>query len=259
MQPYRQIPVKRPIDRGELVDVLSNYSFKGSSLFAQDVGLHPVLKGNLRTAEKSILLREDVVLSLEEANKILIPYGYELFLNDGYRTAACQAEIRKRIERFWYEKGESFLSPTGLREFCEKNADKTASTAEREPVLNDPTTWFAHCTGASINVTLVHRSGAPAEMGAMLVDLTGTQQTNYYEVHSPRNLREEMARTNRRLLFWALTLSGWFNAPLLYPSFHFCKAKSTQYGIQSALAWNFADVSVPTHASIGPAIPPTRQ
>jgi D-alanyl-D-alanine dipeptidase len=255
MEPYRQIPAKRQIDCCELVDVLKNYSFKGSSLFAHDVGLHPVLKGNLQSAERSIFLRKDMIPSLEDANTMLAPYGYELFLHDGYRRAACQAEIRKRVERYWYEKGESFLSAEGLREFCEKNANKTASTAEREPVRNDPTTWFAHCTGASINVTLIHRSGAPAEMGSMLVDLSGLQQTNYYEVHSPRSLREEMARTNRRLLFWSLTLSGWFNSPLLYCSFHYCQEKTTQYGIQSALAWNFADVAVPTHASIGPAVP----
>jgi D-alanyl-D-alanine dipeptidase len=251
-QSYRLIPAKKALDRCELVDALKS-KLKGSNLFAHDVGLHPALKGNLRHAECSVLIRKDMIASLREANTTLAPYGYELFLHDGYRTAACQAEIRRRIERYWYEKGESFLSAEGLKEFCETNADKIASRATSEPVLDDPTTWFAHCTGASINVTLVHRSGAPAEMGAMLVDLTGAQQTNYYELHSPRNLREEMARTNRRLLFWSLALHGWFNFPLLYCGYHYCKEKTTQFGIQSIIAWNFGDVSVPTHASIGPA------
>ena len=251
-QSYRLIPATTPLNRCELVDALKN-KLRGSSFFGNDVPFHPLLRGNLQHAERGVVVRRDMLTSLRAVNKTLEPYGYELFLHDGYRTAACQAEIRRRVEMYWHDKGESFLSEEGLKEFCENNADKVASRATAEPDPCDPTTWFAHSTGASLNVTIVHRSGAPTEMGGMLLDLTGAQETNHYEVHTPRNLREEMARTNRRILFWSMALHGWYNYPHLYAQYDYCSEKATQFGIQSALAWNFADVTIPTCASIGPA------
>jgi D-alanyl-D-alanine dipeptidase len=254
MQSYRAIPAKYPADRGELVNAL-DYNFQGSSFFANDLRFHPLMRGNLAQAERGVMVRKDMIPSLIEVNRTLEPYGYELFLHDGYRTVACQAEIRRRVEGYWHDQGKSFLSEKGLREFTRANADKTASQADVKPDPNDSTTWFTHCTGASLNTTLIHRSGAPAEMGGMLVDLTGSQITNYYETNSPRTLRDEMARTNRRILFWAMALQGWFNQPLLYAAYAYCSTQATQAGIKCASAWGFGDVIVPTHATIGPASP----
>jgi D-alanyl-D-alanine dipeptidase len=216
---YHNVPFDAADPRGaEPLVKLADHGIAGENYYARTDGqnwpYNQVIEGSL----PDIWARRSIAEKLVSVNRILQPYGVELFVFDAYRPVECQKGLWKF---FWAEAAR--LKP---------NADEAEL---RDYVLNyvsDPSlfdaanarTWPVHACGGAVDLTLRKiGSGDVLDMGARFDEMDPV-------VYSDALERKLVAHTiaaddprlwNRRLLHWAMTQEGFINYPFEFWHFNF--------------------------------------
>ena len=247
---FSQIPLARTLVREPVVNALSD-GFSGASYYRDLAGSHPIYNSAFSSAPQGVWLSKTAASALRPVEAFLRPYGVRLYLLDGIRTRDTQAEIR---DAFIAWKRQEVILEGGdpSPELLNRLADKYYSRAPAALGRRDPSTWFAHCTGGALDVTLADLNGRQLDLGCIFDDMRPHVHTAYYE----SNRRSSAGIRNlRRLLFWAMLGAGsgyWVNYP--FECFHFehlTPGFRTQFGLQNATAYG---LTLPGNtANVGPA------
>jgi D-alanyl-D-alanine dipeptidase len=167
----------------------------------------------LRGSRKDTWLRAGAAASLARVNKKLRPFGYEVFVLDGYRSVECQ----QALYDFYFEQGRMSLDePTD--EACHQYANRfVRHTFRFSPTNSDA--WPAHSTGAAVDLTLRSlMTGELVDMGSQFEEMTDTSHNDYFERQLLAGAIDEsdLRLWHRRLAHWALESEDWVNSPWVF-------------------------------------------
>ena len=158
---------------------------------------YPLLK--MDNAVQRCFVREEVYDMLCEAAKGL-PEGFRFRIWDAWRPFALQQELYTQY------------SADIIREFKLQNCSKEQQKAVIRNFVSEPIEDRdvppVHTTGGSIDLTIIDSEGNELDMGSGFDEFTDRTYTAYYETE-----KDEMVRTNRRLLYGAMTKAGFTNLP----------------------------------------------
>jgi hypothetical protein len=251
---YTQIPAADALDDSPLVNLLE-LGFAGANFYRTNAVHNPLYLENLESACRGIWIRKKLVPSLQETEQMLNRYSLRLFLLDGYRSLACQKEVREKVERYWVRQIGSYMNPNAVGQLAQTSTDRFISPAPDHLSVTDSSSWFAHSTGGALWTAATSIDGCPVEFGCLFEDIGNPMGSNYYEEFSPRNLREKAAQRTRRILFWCLMANGWVNYPHIIFHFNFFSSGlRSQLGIQSARNWGLTVPGEQEEANLGPVI-----
>ncbi len=220
---YRFIPVDTADPRyGEPLVDLAAYGVAGNGYYARTDGLNAPYYRSFPSAMPQVWCRKTVAEHLVKVNVTLEPYGVELFVLDGFRPVAVQEELWA----FFIEQAKNVLD-----EPSEKACEEFAGTYCSDPRDYDPddsTKWPVHATGGAIDTTLrLLGSAEPLYMGGVFDEPSEISHTAHFErKHESADSKSHFlsasnraALRNRRLLYWAMSDSGFVNYP--YEWWHF--------------------------------------
>ena len=186
---------------------INDYGIDGTSYYAIADGTNAPYGKALAGAQPTIYVRATVARRLQEVNALLRPYGYELYVRDGWRSPTTQHAIFVTFEQN-YKKQHPNASDAEVRAHALKYAS--------DPVFskNDPTTVPLHATGGAVDVTL-SRIGThtPIDLGTPFDDTTPRAHSAYFETHAPSNQEEAYDKQARELLNAAMLKVGFTNYP----------------------------------------------
>lgn len=157
-------------------------------------------------AVDALWLRAQVVEKLARIDAALAPDGLRLFLLDAWRPRAVQAYFHD----VWM--------PARLRA-ARPDLRGDALAAEVAKYWSAPTTNpespAPHETGAAVDLTLVHSTGAPIYMGSVFDDPSTIAAPDFFEGAAPNamSLSHDEARANRRILHHAMVSAGFAAHP----------------------------------------------
>ena len=220
---YKDVPVDLSDPRSDeaLVDV-TEWGVAARGYYARTDGWNAPYHRRFATASDQVLCRRSVVERLRDANERLSAFGVELFVLNAYRSLALQ----KELWAFYIQKGSETLDdPTDAN--CVAFAGEYCSDP-REFDASDSRTWPTHLTGGAVDLTLrIRHTGEPLFMGSVFDDPADASHTAYFERVNAEHAGEQKrlplsyaeALRNRRLLYWAMTESGFANYP--YEWWHF--------------------------------------
>lgn len=234
---YHKQPVdlSKPISFEPLVKV-SELGLSSKSYYHIADGSNVPYKRQIPGSLANVWLRESVVHKLQKVNQKLAPMDLEVHIFDGYRPI----ETQQALWEHFIEKGRQQLKTNDkkkLREFAGRFASDPTGFK-----LNDSSTWPTHNTGGAVDLTLRRKSiGEVLDMGGEFDDATPISFTDALENQSSHS----DARTNRRILYNAMTDAGFANYP--YEWWHF------DYGTQM---WSQNAAPKGTKAWYGPATLP---
>jgi D-alanyl-D-alanine dipeptidase len=164
-------------------------------------------------ARKDMWLRRTAAAMLARVNARLRPYGAELFVLDGYRSVACQ----QGLWEFYVAQAARAMPDAGAQEW-----DAYARDHVVDPTgfaVDDPRTWPAHATGASVDLTLRDLdSGARRDMGVRFEDICAAGTNDHFERErdAGRIGAGDARLWNRRLIHWAMSGEGFVNDPFVF-------------------------------------------
>jgi len=152
-----------------------------------------------------LYLRKSVAAKLVEVNTRLKALGLELYLFDAWRPQAIQRYFHDVWFPEWLVARQPHLAGQSLVDEVEKYwAAPTAGANSPSP----------HSTGAALDLTLmISDTRQPLFMGGIFDDLTEEAWTDGFERKAIVSMSDEEARSNRRLLYWAMTDAGFANNP----------------------------------------------
>ncbi len=208
---YHQVPIRLESHQAHerLVDVCS-LGLSSSSYYARSDGLNAPYYRPFPAALSRVYCRQGVARRLVKANDLVRKYGVEILVLDGFRPIALQREL---WEHFIEQAKQTLCHPT--EEQCTRYAGQFCSDPRgyRE---DDWRTWPTHNTGGAVDVTLrALGTREPLYMGGVFDDASEVSFSDYYErTAGPANSASfKEARSNRRLLYWAMSAAGFVNYP----------------------------------------------
>lgn len=220
---YHDQPVdlNQPLSSEPLVKV-SGLGLSSKSYYYIADGTNVPYKRRIPGSLKDVWLRKSVAGKLVEVNKELAPFDLEVHIFDGYRPI----ETQQSLWEHFIEKGRRQLKTSD-----EKKLKNFAGKFASDPTgfkTSDSRTWPTHNTGGAVDLTLRKKStGELLDMGGAFDDASSISFTDALE----RKSNNHAARTNRRILYHAMTRAGFVNYP--YEWWHF------DYGTQMWLQNTF--------------------
>lgn len=157
---------------------------------------------------KHIWVRKTVAEKLRLANKILHPEGVELYVKSGYRPL----EVQQELWNYFLKDAEDKLGTTDKHKITAHAQQFCANPEAFDP--RKPRTWSPHFTGGAVDLTL--RTLQNKQELDMDPPGYGEQcYTHYTENLPPEKQTSDWhnRRTNRRLLYNAMTEAGFTNYP----------------------------------------------
>lgn len=148
-------------------------------------------------------LRKAAYQKLVEASKKL-PKGYKFKIYDTWRSFDFQNELYQ----FYYEQIVKNLKlEYAPKEQIEKAVAKFVSPPSKDIMLTP-----VHSTGGAIDLTIVDPDGTELNMGTAFDEFSQMAQTDYFEKNPQCDQFVEI-KNNRRMLYEAMTSSGFTNLP----------------------------------------------
>ena len=230
-------------DSDEPLVKIADYGIAGTCYYALADGRNAPYGKVLAGAISTVYVRRSLAERLQQANSLLQPFGYELFVHDGWRHPLTQAAIFTTYVRL-YKASHPQASDADARAYTLKFAsDPSFSQA-------DPTTVPLHASGGAVDVTLLPKGGStPLHLGTPYDDITPRAYTAYFEYNQPRNDDEVQDQLLRRLLNAAMLLVGFTNYPQEWWHFDF---GNRMYGAYCDALQRSAPPDVPGYAYIEP-------
>ncbi|MCA9813737.1 MAG: D-alanyl-D-alanine carboxypeptidase family protein [Cyanobacteria bacterium HKST-UBA01] len=198
----------------ELVDVASQ-GIAVQAFYARRDGLNAPLYKPFESASDRVFLRKSVVERLKEVNRVLLPFGVEVLVWDGYRPVSVQKELWNWI----LEEARQRMPEASSVEQTEFALRFASDPEGFDP--NNPETYPTHSTGGAVDLTLRElASGNSLYMGGIYLDPSENTATRFFE-NAKRNApaSDLEARRNRRLLYWAMSSFDFVN--YAYEWWHF--------------------------------------
>jgi D-alanyl-D-alanine dipeptidase len=160
-----------------------------------------------------LFVREGILDRLLLVNKLLLSFDYELFLFDAYRPVEVQNYFHDDwVPKYLREKFPEWSSER-VSEEVEKYWAKGAANASGINPLSPP----PHATGGVVDLTIQHKeSGEQLFMGSAFDEVSPVSFVDHFEQEGViRRLtpKEEIARANRRILYFAMTEMGFVVNP----------------------------------------------
>jgi D-alanyl-D-alanine dipeptidase len=245
---YSQIPAEASLQEGKLVR-LADYGFGSSpDYYHSEARLNPVYGHTFSEATQEVMLLEKLAQRLAEANDHLRRnYGLEFDPMNGFRPLAVQRAILQDFFNAGLRKLESEYSGEELQQRAMEYALTYASKPPERVTLADSTTWYAHGTGAAIDLLLrMAGGGARLDFGVIFDDPDTRTHVRALESVTPDSSASERAfQANRRVLFWGLASAGFVNYPEEF--FHYdpfqVDGHTTQFAILNAGIWGLPGVA----------------
>ena len=205
---YRDWPIdkKTPYYREELVDIAEK-GLAGQAYYSrynQTIG-HPV--GGV---PKAIHVRLTLADKLAQINHYLQDplfasfFGgpVELYVEDGWRSSELQRQLYEKTFPSLIRSQNPEISGEVLREKLKDLISPPSSQDRPSP----------HATGGAADVILRYRKGTKDHVGSSVV-LMGYEEgetsertyPDYYELHEPRSLEEQLAQKHRRAFYAIMT------------------------------------------------------
>lgn len=154
-------------------------------------------KQNIPYATGSCYIREFVYKLLIKATELLPP-NYKFKIYDAWRPFLVQKWLFNHYRNV-IEQRYSYLSPEELQKKIMFYVSPPSSDILSPPV---------HCTGGSIDLTIVDSLGNELDMGSKFDEFEDIAHTSFYE--GSNNLS---VKNNRRLLYNIMTSVGFTNLP----------------------------------------------
>lgn len=195
---------------------------------------HRPLKGS----RKDTWLRLGAARSLAVVNAKLRPFGFELFVLDGYRSVTCQ----QALYDFYYEQGRQTV-PDPTPEACRAYALKFVRDTARFSPTNS-SAWPAHATGAAVDLTLRSlATGELVDMGSRFEDMTVESHNDHYErkLLASEITEDDPRLWHRRLAHWAMESEDWANSPWVF--WHYDLGNQLYVQMRKALGHPVADAA----------------
>lgn len=142
--------------------------------------------------------REEVAKKLIKISNQL-PLGYKLKIFDIWRSFQTQYVLYKQFEEMFRRQ-----NPNMKDDEIASLTQKYVSLPKRE-IYNGP----VHCSGGSVDLTIVSEDGNEIDMGTPFDDFTIVAHTNYFE----NNTCSIKVRNNRRWLYNMMISEGFTNLP----------------------------------------------
>lgn len=198
---------------GEPLVLLDTVNVAYCSYHARTDGENPPYHRALNGSRKDTWLRAGAAASLARVNEKLRPFGYEVFVLDGYRSVECQ----QALYDFYFEQGRATVAdPTD--EACHAYANQfVRNTFRFSPTNSDA--WPAHSTGAAVDITLRSLvTGELVDMGSRFEEMTETSHNDYFERQLLAGAIDgtDPRLWHRRLAHWALESEDWVNSPWVF-------------------------------------------
>ncbi|WP_231517026.1 M15 family metallopeptidase [Marinobacterium lacunae] len=166
------------------------------------IGFYPAYyKMNVANSIPECHVRSQVFDRLLHAASLL-PKGIQLVVLDGWRPFA--------VQQYLFDTLVNLIMHTHVQLTSEEV--NLAARNLVSPPSTDPRAPSPHLTGGSVDVTLADDEGRFLDMGSLFDEASPSSWTYYFEDKS-LNSRETLARNNRRMLFNAMTKSGFTNLP----------------------------------------------
>ena len=256
---YSQIKADSQLREGKLVN-LSEYGFGAApDYYHNDARFNPVYRHRFQGATSCVMLLDKLAEQLAEANDALRRnYGLEFDPMNGFRPLVVQKAIFEDFYNAGIRKFEGSLSGAELHERAMQHALTYASRPPEKVTLADSATWYAHGTGAAIDLLLrVAGGGGRLEFGVIFDDPDSkTHVRSMEEVGSSSSASERAFQANRRTLFWSLASAGFVNYPEEF--FHFdpfnVVGHTTQFAILNAGIWGISGA-----AGLRATVPPAKE
>lgn len=139
---------------------LHDYGIDGTSYYAISNGSNAPYGKALSGANPTVYARSSVAQRLQQVNARLRPYGYELYVRDGWRSPLTQPAIFPTFEKNYLDQ-----HPSATQEDARAHALRYAS----DPTFSadDPMSVPIHASGGAVDVTL---------------EKIGSQSENYQDV-----------------------------------------------------------------------------
>jgi D-alanyl-D-alanine dipeptidase len=242
---YSQIKADAQLREGKLVD-LSEYGFGATpDYYDNEARFNPVYGHRFQGATPSVILLDTLAERLAEANDSLRRnYGLEFDPMNGFRPLVVQKAIFNDFYSAGLRKFQGELSGAELEERAMQHALTYASRPPERVTLTDSTTWYAHGTGAAIDLLLrLAGGGARLDFGVIFDDPDSKTHARSMEgVTSESSASGRAFQANRRTLFWSLASAGFVNYPEEF--FHFdpfqVAGHTTQFAILNAGMWGIS-------------------
>lgn len=199
---YRNYPLL-PVETPPLMEV-RNHGLMGRNHYA--AAHNPPYEGPIPGAIEELLVRPSVLEMLINANQRLAAAGLGLWLYDGWRPTELQAHFHhvwmpERLRAKHPNRDEAWIAKETLQYWAAPTVDKTAPSP--------------HLTGGAVDVTLCHAAtGEHLWMGCLFDDVDAIAAPDHYEnPDNVRTLSDEVARGNRRILYWSMADAGFCGHP----------------------------------------------
>ena len=228
-------------DGNEPLVPVADYEIAGMSYYAITDGSNPPYGKMLAGARATVFVRRSVAERLQQANTLLRPLGYELYIHDGWRSLATQSAIFVTYEQQYKD-----LHP-GASD-AEARADTLLYASDPSFIEYDPATVPLHATGGAVDVTLMRIDARqPLHIGTPFDNTTERASTAYFEYHAPSNPEEAQAAVLRRLLNAVMLTVGFTNYPKEWWHFDF---GNRMYGAYCNFLRTNAPADVPGYSYI---------
>lgn len=237
---YHSIPVDRDhaLYQEPLV-LLSDYQVAAQGYHARTDGQNPPYHQPVFGSRADVWIRRTVARMLQQVNELLLPYGREIFVLDGYRPIDCQ----RGLWDFYLGEAKRKRPNASLAEQEHDAKQHVADPTHFSPT--DSRTWPAHSNGGAVDVTLRYLSGGTlVEMGSQFEEITPSSQNFYFEqlLAQGKVSANDIRLTNRRLLHWAMHEVGFINDPFVFWHYDwgnqlYVKCARKLFGIPVDQAW----------------------
>jgi D-alanyl-D-alanine dipeptidase len=202
----RSIPIDPadPRAQEELVDV-RDLGVRGDNFYARADGSNPPYHQPIEGAIAGLLVRRGVAERVARADAHARPFGYSLYVLDGYRPIVTQAGLW----RFFWD----HFAAQGLSEDEVEERTLTFVSDPRAFDPENPTTWPLHSTGGAVDLTLCGPDGLPLDLGTPFDDPTEASATDHFErlLAAGRITARDHRLLHRRILYWTMREAGFTN------------------------------------------------
>jgi len=207
---YRTYPFDEdhPLADEPMVEA-SEHGLAADSAYDRRDGLNAPYYKRLDGALEGVWVRRSVANKLHSVNKRLEPLGVEVFVFDGFRRVECQRAIFDHFDEVIRRENPKANEENIARLLDQYISDPRGFDAAK------PETWFSHCTGAAVDLTLrLKRTGEFLFMGSLFDDPSEISHTDFFERSGAPDYASAIdARRNRRLLYFAMAAEGFANLP----------------------------------------------
>ena len=180
-------------ENDELVDIYE-YS-KGEILVDMQY-----YKMNKVSAINKAYVRKGVADRLMNAQRML-PEGYHLTIWDSWRPY----EVQKSLYDSYFDSLKKDEKNKNLTE--DELHQKAREFVSYPDKTKNPS--YVHSSGGAVDLTITNQNGKALDMGTAFDDFSQKAYTDYFE----NNEENIIARSNRRLLYYVMTHSGFTNYP----------------------------------------------